>query len=338
MTTTGPSTLVKAGGWGWDSVRVGSRRVRVRVELLPGKPVFEGLDHSAELEENRRAIETVQQNSESSAGADLGLLTSQMAYTGDPHVPAAGPTYTETGSNRKTVASSHTVTTVTIYRAASTEPHAEIVTPYRMRVTLEADNTPNTGAPAQPGLKEPESTALNRFRGRLTLVEEADVGELREHMPLSLTEPVPTTTAGAARLLPAPIRRPTPPSPARPGRCPSPGRRDPDGPGRGRCRTAVHLPRERHAPPRGHRHREHPHGRRPPPDEGVRPRFPLGDLGARKDPDDDTLAALLRTTRETGLTRLGTGSAQALEDGISSTAVTAFFPAPPSRTATRWRG
>ncbi len=108
----------------------------------PGTPVFEGLDHSAELEENRRAIETAQENSESSSGADLGLLTSQLVYTGNTQVPAAGPTYTEGGSNRKTVASSHTVTTVTIYRAASTEPHAEIVTPYRMRITLEADDTP----------------------------------------------------------------------------------------------------------------------------------------------------------------------------------------------------
>ena len=38
------------------------------------------------------------------------------------------------------------------------------------------------------------------------------------------------------------------------------------------------------------------------------------------------LTDLLRRTRRTGLTRLGTGSAQALEDGTSSTAVTAFFP------------
>ncbi|OSP41769.1 hypothetical protein B7767_19150, partial [Streptomyces sp. 13-12-16] len=211
MTTTGPSTLVKAGGWGWDSVRIGSRRVRARVELIPGTPVFDGLDHSAELEENRRAIETAQQNSEFLAGADLGFLTSQLVYTGNPQVVAAGPTYTEGGSNRKTVASSHTVTTVTIYRAASTEPHAEVVTPYRMRITLEADDTPHTGAPADPDLEEAQSTALDRFRGRLSIVEEDDVGELREHVPLSLMEPAPSPTgadatgaSGTGRLLPAP--------------------------------------------------------------------------------------------------------------------------------------
>ncbi|MDX3575048.1 hypothetical protein, partial [Streptomyces sp. ID05-47C] len=197
MTTTGPSTLVTAGGWGWDSVRIGSRLVRARVELIAGTPVFDGLDHSAELEENRRAIETAQQNSEASSGADLGLVTSQMVYTGDSHVPAVGPTYTEGGSHRKTVASSHTVTTVTIYRAASTEPHAEIVTPYRMRITLEADDTPHTGAPADPKPTAGKSTALDRFRGRLRIVEEDDVGDLREHVPLSLMEPTsPETGTG----------------------------------------------------------------------------------------------------------------------------------------------
>ncbi|MDT0402098.1 lonely Cys domain-containing protein [Streptomyces edwardsiae] len=327
MTTTGPSTLVKAGGWGWGSVRIGSRRVRVRVELLPGTPKFEGLDHSAELEENRRAIETAQRNSESSAGADLGFLTSQMVHTGDTHVPAAGPTYTETGSNRKTVASSHTVTTVTIYRAASTEPHAEIVTPYRMRVTLEADDTPHTGAPAQPGLEETESTALDRFRGRLTLVEEDDVGELREHMPLSLMEPVATTTAGAARLLPAPdpAADPALTGPPRPVPVPKDGEALTVLDGNGVVRPFTF------------------------PENGMHPRgiigienirmagdllltkaydvgFSLRALEAEDGPDDDTLTELLRTTRDTGLTRLGTGSAQALEDGTSSTAVTAFFP------------
>ncbi|GGQ91073.1 hypothetical protein GCM10010280_43450 [Streptomyces pilosus] len=334
MTTTGPSTLVKAGGWGWDSVRIGSRRVRARVELIPGTPVFDGLDHSAELEENRRAIETAQQNSEFSAGADLGFLTSQAVYTGNPQVPAAGPTYTESGSNRKTVASSHTVTTVTIYRAASTEPHAEVVTPYRMRITLEADDTPHTGGPADPDLEEAESTAFDRFRGRLSIVEEDDAGELREHVPLSLMEPTPspagadaTGTSGTGRLLPAPDPAADPALAGPPRPVPLSGVeekltvRDGDGVTR---RFAF-------------------------PENGMHPRgiigienirmagdllltkaydagFSLRALEAEDGPDDDALTDLLRRTRETGLTRLGTGSAQALEDGTSSTAVTAFFP------------
>ncbi|GAA2267382.1 hypothetical protein GCM10010415_35610 [Streptomyces atrovirens] len=334
MTTTGPSTLVKAGGWGWDSVRIGSRRVRARVELIPGTPVFDGLDHSAELEENRRAIETAQQNSESSAGADLGFLTSQAVYTGDPHVPAAGPTYTEGGSNRKTVASSHTVTTVTIYRAASTEPHAEVVTPYRMRITLEADDTPNTGAPADPEREEAESTALDRFRGRLSIVEEDDVGELREHVPLSLMEPVPsptetdgTGTSGTGRPLPAPdpAADPALAGPPRPVPLSKVGETLTVRDGDGATRPFTF------------------------PENGMHPRgiigienirmagdllltkaydvgFPLRALEAEDGPDAAALTELLRRTRETGLTRLGTGSAQALEDGTSSTAVTAFFP------------
>ncbi|MCP9990722.1 hypothetical protein LUX09_09760 [Streptomyces albogriseolus] len=293
MTTTGPSTLVKAGGWGWDSVRIGSRRVRARVELIPGTPVFDGLDHSAELEENRRAIETAQQNSEFSAGADLGFLTSQMVYTGNTQVPAAGPTYTEGGSNRKTVASSHTVTTVTIYRAASTEPHAEVVTPYRMRITLEADDTPHTGAPADPDLEEAEFTALDRFRGR---AEHRRGGRRRRAARARAAQP---DGAGAVvdgggrdrRLRGRPAAR------ARPGGRPRPrgsappgaalgGGGETDGPGRGRRHARVHLPRERHAPARDHRHREHPHGRRPPPHEGVRRRLlppgPGGRGGARR--------------------------------------------------------
>ncbi|MFF9059620.1 lonely Cys domain-containing protein [Streptomyces sp. NPDC014882] len=334
MTTTGPSTLVKAGGWGWDGIRIGSRRVRARVELIPGTPVFDGLDHSAELEENRRAIETAQQNSEFSAGADLGFLTSQTVYTGSPQVPAAGPTYTEGGSNRKTVASSHTVTTVTIYRAASTEPHAEVVTPYRMRITLEADDTPHTGAPADPDLEEAESTALDRFRGRLRIVEEDDVGELREHVPLSLMEPAPsstgadgTGTSGAGRRLPAPDPAADPALAGPPRPVPLSGVEEKltvrDGDGVTRSFTF--------------------------PENGMHPRgiigienirtagdllltkaydvgFSLRALEAEDGPDDDALTDLLRRTRETGLTRLGTGSAQALEDGTSSTAVTAFFP------------
>ncbi|MET9369075.1 lonely Cys domain-containing protein [Streptomyces griseoflavus] len=334
MTTTGPSTLVKAGGWGWDSVRIGSRRVRARVELIPGTPVFDGLDHSAELEENRRAIETAQQNSEFSAGADLGFLTSQAVYTGNPQVPAAGPTYTEGGSNRKTVASSHTVTTVTIYRAASTEPHAEVVTPYRMRITLEADDTPHTGAPADPDLEEAESTALDRFRGRLTIVEEDDAGELREHVPLSLMEPAPSPTGtdgpgtfGAGRLLPAPDPAADPALAGPPRPVPLSGVekkltvRDGDG-----------VTRPFAFPENG----MHPRGIIG--IENIRMAgdllltkaydvgFSLRALEAEDGPGDDALTDLLRRTRETGLTRLGTGSAQALEDGTSSTAVTAFFP------------
>ncbi|WP_206189325.1 OTU domain-containing protein, partial [Streptomyces prasinus] len=342
MTTTGPSTLVTAGGWGWGSVRIGSRRVRARVELIPGTPVFDGLDHSAELEENRRAIETAQENSEASSGADVGLLTSQPVYTGNAQVVAAGPTYTEGGSHRKAVASSHAVTTVTIYRAASTEPHAEIVTPYRMRITLEADDTPNTGAPAEEGRPERETTALDRFRGHLQIIEEDAVGELREHVPLSLMEPVtpPTKTPGtdgtgatpsgtstAPRLLPAPdpTADPALAEAPRPASLPKAGEdvlvRD----GEGVMRSFTF------------------------PENGMHPRgiigieniriagdllltkaydvgFSLRALEAEEGPGADALTGLLRKTRETGLTRLGTGSAQALEDGTSSTALTAFYP------------
>ncbi|WP_411152363.1 lonely Cys domain-containing protein [Streptomyces sp. A30] len=336
MTTTGPSTMVTVGGWGWDSVRIGNRHVRARVELIPGTPAFDGLDHSVELEENRRAIETVQKNSESSSGADVGLLTSQLVYTGNAYVAGAGPSYTESGSHRRTVASSHANTTVTIYRAASTEPHAQIVTPYRMRITLEADDTPSTGAPADKEPQEGKPTALDRFRGRLQIIEEGDVGELREHVPLSLMEPVPSQTTAstadgntsqAGRLLPAPdpAADPALAQAPRPVPLPKAGEELTVRDGDGVTRTFTF------------------------PENGIHPRgivgienlriandllltkaydvgFPLSALEAEDGPDPATLTKLLRRTRETGLTRLGIGSAQALEDGTSSTAITAFYP------------
>ncbi|MYV56585.1 hypothetical protein, partial [Streptomyces sp. SID3212] len=334
MTSTGPSTMVTVGGWGWGRVRIGDRWVRARVELIPGTPVFEALDHSAELEENRRAIETVQKNSEISSGPDVGILTTQMLHTGDTHVPAAGVTYTESGSHRKTVASGHSTTTVTIYRAASTEPHAEIVTPYRMRITLEADDTPNTGAPAS---RSPESvegrdkavTAFDRFRGRDRIVEEADIGGLREHVPLSLMEPAPSGSG---------------PSPAGP-RLPAPD------PRAVLARDGVPRPVPVPAVPKKLTVRYGDGVERPFtfPENGFHPRgiiglenihiandllltraydagFSLRALESDDGPSDATLTELLRTTRRTGLTRVGTGSAQALEDGTSTMAVTSFYP------------
>ncbi|MFI9584770.1 lonely Cys domain-containing protein [Streptomyces sp. NPDC052236] len=328
MTTTGPSTMVTVGGLGWDGARIGNRWVRARVELIPGTPEFQGLDHSVELEENRRAIETVQKSSESSSGADVGFITSQLVHTGNVDVPAAGPTYSESGSQRKTVASSHATTTVTIYRAASTEPHAEIVTPYRMRITLEADDSPHTGAPAGREPQEGTVTALDHFRGRRQIVEEHDVGELREHVPLSLMEP-----SGADTLLPAPDPR--------------------DDPALARAPRPVPLPQVSQVPQAGQELTvRYGDGVERPftfPENGIHARgiaglenvraandlvltkaydvgFSLRDLEAEGGPDAATLTELLRKTRKTGLTQLGTGSAQALEDGSSAMAVTAFYP------------
>ncbi|WP_213083781.1 hypothetical protein [Streptomyces canus] len=338
MTTTGPSVMVTAGRWGWGGVRVGTRTVRVRVELLPGTPSFGGLDHSVELEENRRAIETVQESGESVTGTDVGIITAQQVYTGASQVVASGPTYTEGGSQRKTVGSSHSSSTVTIYRAATTEPHAEIVTPYRMRITLEADGAPHTGAPVDGGPGEGRNGALDRVRGRVRIVEEGDVGELHEHVPLSLMEPVPSETPGdetegappgassAGRLLPAPdpaadpalARAPRPTSP------PHTGREQLVRDGNGDLRP-FHFP-----------------------ENGMHPRSIVGLdniraaneilLAKAYDNGLDTRALqagtlsgeavvrLLRKAATTGLTRPGTGSAQALEDGTSAMAVTAFYP------------
>lgn len=151
-------------------------------------------------------------------------MTGQVAHTDNPSIVGAGPTYTEAGTHRQTVASSHSNTTVTIYRAVTTEPHAEIVTPYTMRITLEADDTPHQGDPSGREADEGTTTALDRFLGRHRIVEEHGVGDLREHVPLSLMEP---TSTGPRRALPAPDPRTDPALTRAPGRhpCPPYGRR-----------------------------------------------------------------------------------------------------------------
>ncbi|NUS13919.1 MAG: hypothetical protein HOY69_21360, partial [Streptomyces sp.] len=258
-------------------------------------------------------------------------------------VAGAGPTYTEGGSSKRTVSSSHTTTTVTIYRAASTEPHAEIVTPYTMRITLEADDTPHTGGASGRTAEDGTTSALDRFRGRRRIVEEHAVGGLREHVPLSLMQPAPpgpstpgTGSSGDASGTVAPGARRTLPAPD-PGADPA----------------LARAPRPTPVPPvRREVTVVYGDGVRRPftfPENGFHPRavigvdniraandllltrsydagFSLTALESPDGPDAATLTALLRTTRTTGLTRLGTGSAQALEDGTSHMAVTAFYP------------
>ncbi|WP_435195188.1 hypothetical protein [Streptomyces sp. NRRL F-5630] len=333
MTTTAPATPVSVGAWGWGGVWIGGRWVRARVELIPGTPRFEGLDHSVELEENRRAVETVQEGSDSSSGADVGFLTSQMVYTGNPDVVGAGPTYSEGGSHKKTVTSGHTTTSITIYRAASTEPYAEVVTPYRMRITLEADDTPDASGPAgrraKPG--EETATAFDRFRGRQRIVEEHDVGELHEHVPLSLMEPVmPAPESGSAAALP--------PLPAAdPGADPALARAPRPAPLPATDRTVLVRYGDGVERPFTF------------PENGIHPKaivgieniraandllltraydagFSIEALRAEDGPDPDVLTELLRRAKQTGLTRVGSGAAQALEDGTGYMALTAFFP------------
>lgn len=314
----GSSIPVRTGGWGWYSFRIGTRHVRARVQLIPGTPTLEMLDHGVELEENRRAIETVVEGSDATSGSDLGVAIGEGVHTGTSTAAGAGPTYSETGSSRRTVAANNTTTTMTVHRVASTEPYAVTSTPYRMRITLEVDETAGStpGEAEGPGSAAPER---GRFRGRRTIVEEGDVGTLRENVPLSLmvpdgdTGPDPSAsggTDGAADdwLAPPALDGLAPP---RLGHDPSllgPDVRRADGttgpftwPGigldvRGFVGKANLRAANNYAIKRSY------------------------DAGFSLDGPDP-----LGRAKDTGLTRLGTGSAQVLEDGTGDAALAAYF-------------
>ncbi len=299
MTGGGTSVPARTGAWGWHSVRLGKRQVRIRVQLVPGKAVFTMLDHSVEMEENRRAIETVTESAETTKGAEFGYLVGEAVHTENATAVAAGPTFTETGSGRKTSGESRTESTLTVFRVASTEPYAEIATPYTLRITLEADDPPS-------GQRGPVRAGFDRFRGKQVITEEGPAGTLREHVPMSLMRP---ETGADDGLLEAPGL------------------------------TGLAAPRPE--PPAYALGPDTPHG-----DGTLKPfRFPETGFDVRRIVGladiqvANTYALALsydagfsvdgpdapRRARDTGLTRLGTGSAQALEDATGNAALTAYY-------------
>ncbi|MEU6483646.1 hypothetical protein [Streptomyces sp. NPDC046887] len=328
LTGTGASTATRSGGWGWRQVRIGGRRARVRVELLPGAPSLEMLDHSQEREENRRAVQSVQEGADFTSGKDFGILVGEAVHTGDPTAVAAGPVYTETGTSRRSVSAAHATASSTTYRAASTEPHAEITTPYRLRLTLEFDDeapggTTDGGTPTavqRAGARAGE--AVRRFTGRQRITATGDAGALREHVPLSLMAPGPAPGGPAPdpRLAPPDLSPTTPPrSGARPGLLGG-GARHTDGslrpftvPENGfHVRRVLGLEHIREASRRAIAEAY-----------GTDLRGLDGDgTGA---PDAARRAALLRRASTTTLTHPGGGPAQTLEDATTNTALSTFY-------------
>ncbi|MGI5446943.1 hypothetical protein ACQEVM_14440 [Streptomyces sp. CA-243310] len=319
-TGTGTSAPARTGGWGWSGVRIGSRRARVRVELLPGTPVLRMLDHGTEMEENRRAVETRQEGAEFTSGRDIGVLVGESVYTGDPTAVASGPTHTETGTSRRSISTALSASTSTTYRAASTEPHAETTTPYRLRLTLEFDDAPRTpGTPGPDTGPTAARTALRRFAGKERISVTGAIGDLREHVPLSLMapDPDPADAAPDPRLAPPDLTVATPP---RSG--PRPELLGPDtlhGDGTARPFTfpenGFHVRRIiglEHVREAGLRAIGEAHG------------LDLDDLDDA-DVTRELRGELLRRAAGTALTRPGGGAAQTLEDGTTNTALSTFY-------------
>ncbi|MFD5934379.1 hypothetical protein [Streptomyces sp. NPDC060333] len=319
-TGTGTSAPARTGGWGWSGVRIGSRRARVRVELLPGTPVLRMLDHGTEMEENRRAVETRQENAEFTSGRDIGVLVGESVYTGDPTAVASGPTYTETGTSRRSVSTALSASTSTTYRAASTEPHAETTTPYRLRLTLEFDDAPETtGTPGPDAGSAAARTALRRFAGRQRISATGAIGDLREHVPLSLMapDPDPADPAPDPRLAPPDLTVATPPRSGPRPELLGPDTLHADGTARPftfpengfHVRRIVGLEHVREA---GLRAIGEAYG------------LDLDDLDDA-DVTRERRGELLRRAAGTALTRPGGGAAQTLEDGTTNTALSTFY-------------
>ncbi|WP_028810022.1 hypothetical protein [Streptomyces sp. 351MFTsu5.1] len=168
---SGAAAPARIGRLNLGKVHFGGRTGALRVELIQGDEEFDGLDHSTTLQDTRVAAETVEHGTVSGRGWGAGLAVGEGIRTGAGGAPASGPALTTSGAVDRTAGTARSTTRWKSYVFYPNEPHAEFVTPYRMRLTLTFDDG-----------RVAESTK--------------EVGRLREQVPLSLT--VPVRTAGPA--------------------------------------------------------------------------------------------------------------------------------------------
>ncbi|MGW0300863.1 hypothetical protein ACWDYK_29775 [Streptomyces anthocyanicus] len=298
-TSSGVRTRTRIGGWlGRNTVRIGGRDATLTMELVAEKQTFDGLGHSTVLKDGRHATETSEVSTGGAAALSVGALVAEAVRTGHEVARAAGPTLVEQGTSAEQ--SSHARTSARLRSNVfyPNEPHAEFLTEYRLRLSLDRGD----GAPP--------------------IEVTGDVGHLREQLPLSLA--VPETADEPAG------------DPLAPPRLAAPDRtvtfwetRDV---------TADHIERWRV--------RDQPGGRPfTPPDVGYAVRrvvgqatlrdagvlagaraygTPIGLTGAGR-VSGTALDRALEKAGDSGLTRAGTASSLALHDGMSSTALSAFY-------------
>ncbi|MEU6353680.1 hypothetical protein ABZ896_30860 [Streptomyces sp. NPDC047072] len=169
----GATAPARVGRLNLGKVHFGGRTGSLKVELIEGVEEFDGLDHSTTFQDTRVAAETVENSAVAGSGWGGGLAVGEGIRTGAGGAPASGPTVTTSGSVDRTTGTARSTARWKSYVFYPNEPHAEFVTPYRMRLTLTLDDG-----------------------RRVESVE--DVGRLREQVPLSLTTPM-----GAAPAVPA---------------------------------------------------------------------------------------------------------------------------------------
>ncbi|MER6290339.1 hypothetical protein [Streptomyces sviceus] len=170
--SSGAAAPARIGRLNLGKVHFGGRAGALKVELIQGDEEFDGLDHSTALQDTRVAAETVERGAVAGRGWGAGLSVGEGVRTGAGGAPASGPALTTSGSVDRTTGTARSTTRWKSYVFYPNEPHAEFVTPYRMRLTLTLDD------------------------GRVVESVE-EVGRLREQVPLSLTVPVPVAAAKA---------------------------------------------------------------------------------------------------------------------------------------------
>ncbi|MFF6816198.1 hypothetical protein ACFZAG_41300 [Streptomyces sp. NPDC012403] len=303
----GTGVTARTGRWGTARFRIGGRQVRVRVALVPVERRYHGAGHGMSLKDELGRVESVVAVATRTAGADFGVGTTQLGEVNDL-VPLTGPHYSGMGSARRTTGRIEPVTTYLARELELSGPHAEHGTRYELRIELDTHGAPPHG-PAQAGRI---TSALDELRGLRRVATRTDVGELREQIPLALLVPEPSDgTRDDGPLAPVTLPDPTPPRPVAP------------------------------AVPEGWRSVRHPDGRIEPftlPEsllirgvvgaDQVHAATVLSVAGAYgvELPAGEPLDRLLERAQDTGLTRVATRTANALEDAATPTMLSGFFP------------
>ncbi|GGW30808.1 hypothetical protein [Streptomyces xantholiticus] len=174
MSGSGAVARARAGRWQmpvWTdktTLDIGGRTVPVRVQLLAGESTFDGLGHSVVLTDNRIATESLEATTTTTGSRSAGVLAREGVRTGDNVIRAAGAGYSETGADHRTTTTAEPQERAVTQNFKFDEPHAEYLTPYRLRLSIDIDGVPP---------------------------EEGSIGILREQVPLSLTTPDPDANA-----------------------------------------------------------------------------------------------------------------------------------------------
>ncbi|MET9506782.1 hypothetical protein ABZY42_34630 [Streptomyces sp. NPDC006622] len=311
-------TARTAGRWGVARFRIGGRQVRLRVALVPREGRYRGAGHGMTLKDELGGAKTMLTLATRTEGPDFGVVTTQLGQVSDDHARLTGPTYSGMGSARRTTGR---IEPVTEQRGGELElegPHAEYSTPYDLRIELTMHGAPEDEPAGGSSPTGRIAAVFDELRGLRRIGTQTDVGELREQIPLALMVPDPADATAAA-----------------------PGIREDDPLGPVTLGGSTPPRPFAQASPEDWRAVRHPDGRIEPftlPEgflirgvvgaEQVHTASVLSVAGAYGVglPEGEPLDRLLERAQDTGLTRVATRSANALEDATTRTMLSGFFP------------